>query len=373
MDRQSLTNVRVNDFQSVNQELPHFRMHWHPFEIPTTGIIAENDFSAGYLNYVFSDDVVNGNDFQAGRVAAYPKIYRPFSLGALTATPHAGLIGIAYTNSPEGGSRGLAQGEFGVKLETALSKSTSWWKHVVEPYAHYTFLTTPSVDIDDHFIFTIKDGYNRLNVLRFGTRHAFFTKGHCGVERPIWIDVWANAFFATPTIPQTIPKGYVNIEMEPHARLFLGAEGAWNFAESQVDYYNVRLDWTLNIDVAFGLEYRHRGRFDWRKADFYNFILESTRPIDLLLASPLSDRRDTLLFRTFIRLTPDFATNIYVRHGWHRPLQPAYLEYQVEAIATLIDHWRLTFNYEKRESDNRFSFSLKLDPGPPSLRKAIVD
>ncbi len=30
----------------------------------------------------------------------------------------------------------------------------------------------------------------------------------------------ANAFFATPTIPQTIPKGYVNIEMEPHARLF---------------------------------------------------------------------------------------------------------------------------------------------------------
>ncbi len=43
-----------------------------------------------------------------------------------------------------------------------------------------------------------------------------------------------------------------------------------NFAESQVDYYNVRLDWTLNIDVAFGLEYRHRGRFDWRKADFYN-------------------------------------------------------------------------------------------------------
>jgi hypothetical protein len=364
------TRVRVNNFQSVNQELPSLQLNWHPTEIPSTGIIFENTIKASYLDYVFSEDVPDASSFSSGRFATHPFFYRPFFFGPLTATPEAGFIGIAYSNSPESGSVGQALGEFGVKLESALTKCSAGWKHVVEPYIHYSYLTSPSVSPERHFIFTINDGWDRLNLLRFGVRNSFFIKAPCNVVRPIWIDTWANAFFDTHTIPQTIPRGYLNIEWMPYERIFVGMDGAWHFQEKQIDFYNARIEWSMSENVAFGVEYRYRSRFDWRKADFYSFILESVRSQAELLASPLSDRRDAFLFRTFYRLNPDWAAKFDLRHGWHRVSQSPYLEYQIEMARLIFQHWKLTFKYERRETDNRYSFSILMDPGPPLKRKA---
>lgn len=363
--------VRVNDFQSVNQELPTFAMHWHPFEVPSTGIMVENTFRAGYLDYVFSEDVDNAIDFHSARVATYPRLYRPFFFGPFTATPEAGFIGIGYTNSPGGGSVGQAIGELGFRFDTALSKCYSSVKHVLEPYTHYRYLTQPRVSTDRHYIFTIDDGYDRLNLLRVGCENSFFTHAPCGIARPLWIDLWTNIFFNEKTIPQAVPKGYLKVDWEPTPYLFTQFHGAWNFRHGLADFYNARIDWTLSEDLAFGLEYRHRSRYDWRKGDFYNFILETVRTEAELLASPLSDQRDTFLFRTFLRLTPEWDAKFDLRHGTRRT-QPSFLEYQLEVSTIFFSHWRFAFIYEKREADNRYSASLKLAPGPPPKRRACL-
>lgn len=364
------SKARVNSFQSVNQELPSFTFSTHPIDLFNTGIITENYFKGSYLNYVYSDNVVPASDFHSGRLEVRPKIYRPIHLGPLILTPEIAGVGIAYSNSPDGHSAGLASGDFTLKGETALSQAFARWKHVIEPYAHYKYLTAPRVSNDDHYIFTIQDAYTRLNLLRFGMRHSFYVKTWDYIRRPLWIDLWANAFFDTPTIPQTIPKGYVNMEFKPTERLFLGLDSGWNFQEHQLDFYNSRIEWTWNENVALALEYRHRSRYDWRKADFYNFTLEATRTEEELLASPLSDRRDTFLARVFCRLSPNWNAKFQLRHGWKRENQPNYTEYQIEVGTVLFEHWRFNFSFEKREFDHRFSMSLKLDPAAPSKKKA---
>ncbi|MCH9625235.1 MAG: LPS-assembly protein LptD [Chlamydiales bacterium] len=365
------TRVRVTNFQSVNQELPSLQLHWHTFEIPHTGILVENTFKASYLSYVFSDDIKKASDFGSSRVATHPFFYRPFYLGPLTLTPEAGFVGIGYNNSPnQGGTAGLAFGEFGLKLESAISKSTSRWKHVAEPYLHYNYLTAPSVPLDRHYIFTINDGWDRYNVIRFGMRNSLFIQSVCGIERPLWIDLWANAFINTPTIPLTIPRGYLNLEWQPFERIYCHLEGGWLFFKQKLDYYNARVDWTVGQNLAFSAEYRHRSKYDWRKADFYNFMLESVREQQELLDSPLSDKRDTALFRIFTRINPDWTAKFDMRYGWNREVQDHYLEYQIEATTLIFQHWRLTFIYDKREADNRYSVSFLLDPGPPPKRKA---
>lgn len=358
------TRVRVNDFQSINQELPSFQLQLHPFEIPRTGILFEHTFQASYLDYVFSEDVRHGKNFSSGRVATHPFFYRPTFFGPLTVTPEAGFMGIAYSQSPLGKSRGQALGEFGVKLETVLTKCSVDWKHVVEPYLHYTYLTKPAVSPHDHYIFSIQDGWDRLNQLRFGVKNSFFLKTPGCLVRPLWVELWANAFFDTPTIPVVIPRGYLNLEWLPFDRLALGMEGGWNFRDKQLDYTNARIDYTLNENVAFGIEYRHRSRYDWRKADFYNFILESFHSQSELLHSPLSDRRDTLLFRIFTRPTPDWIATFDFRHGWNREHQRSYFEYHIECGRILFQHWRCTLSYEKLEADDRFRVSLLMLPGP---------
>ncbi|MCH9626687.1 MAG: hypothetical protein S4CHLAM2_03150 [Chlamydiales bacterium] len=363
------SRVRVNQFQSVNQELPTLVFNLHPFEIPYTGILFENTTRGGYLNYVFSEDI-NRDDFHAGRIFTYPHFYRPFFFGPCTVTPEAGFIGIAYTNSPGGASAGQAIGELGVRFNTSLSRCGPNYKHVIEPYLHYRYLTQPRVADDHHFIFTLDDGYDRLNLMRFGVANSLFVKAPCGIARPLWIDLWTNAFFNEKTIPQAIPKAYLDIEWQPYERIFIGMDTGWNFRDKLVDYYNARLDWTLSAHLAFSLEYRHRSPFDWRKADFYNFILETVRTQEELENSVLSDRRDTFLFRTFIRFTPDWTGKFDMRHGWNRERQDPYLEFQAELGTVLYKHWHFKFIYEKREADdNRFSVSLKLEPGPPPKKR----
>lgn len=362
-------DIRVNSFQSINQQLPQAIWTWHPFELGESGIIAENLVKMGYLSYAAADQIPDGPNFRSGRFELRPYLYRPFFLGPLTATPEAGFIGIAYSNGPNGEAVGQALGDLGLRFETALTNYYGCLKHTSEPYAHYHVLTTPRSSIDHHYIFTLEDSYTTLQLLRFGFRQSFFYKTNCAISRPLWIDLWANAFFDVHTIPQAIPKGYADLEWQPFETLLVGVDSCWNFEEKQLDFCNLRTDWTLSQDIAFGVEYRHRGRFAWRKADFYNFVLEAARNQDELLTTAISDRRSTFLARIVYRLNPDWTLKFVYRHGWNRLIaeqtQPSYTEYDIEATTIVFEHWRLGFSYEAREADNRFAFTLKLAPSPP--------
>lgn len=364
------TQVRVNSFQSVEQKLPEFAWTWHPFEIGESGIIAQNVFKAAYNYYVSSDEIPLGPNFQAGRMEVRPYFYRPFPFGPFTLTPEAGFIGIAYSNGPNKKSVGQALGDLGLRFETALAKHFNCFKHVIEPYAHYHVYTAPRSAIDHHFVFTLEDAYTTLQLVRFGVRQSLFYREGCCIGRPLWIDLWANAFFDVPTIAQTIPKGYVNLEWSPLQRLEMGIDSGWNFQEKQLDFYNIWANWTWTQNFATTVEYRHRGRFAWRKADFYNFILEASRFQEILLNSPESDRRDTLLTRLFYRLNPNWAAKFELRHGWNRLIanqtrQRSYTEYLISLDTVAFEQWRLGFTYEAREADKRFYFTLKLAPSPP--------
>ncbi len=364
------TRVRVNTFQSINQELPSFQLNLRPWLIPYTGMIFQNTVRASYLSYVFSEAVVHAHDFASGRFSIHPFVYRPFIFPTCTLTPEAGLTGIGYTNSRLGKAAGQMFGILGARLDSTLYSCNLKWKHAIEPYLHYTYITHPSAGPDDHYIFTIDDGWNRLNQLRFGVRNSWFTKVPYGVARPFWVDLWANAFFATKTIPEVVPKAYLNAEWLPSEYIFVAMNTGWNFQHRQLDFLNIRVDWTLNENLAFGLEYRHRSRYDWRKADFYNFILESTRSQAELLDSPLKDRNDMLLFRIFTRLSPDWTAKFQMRHGWHREFQSPFFEYKIDLSRLFFQHWRLTGSYEHREADDRVTFTFLLDPVPPPCNKA---
>lgn len=375
--------ARVNAFQSVNQRLPEVTWSWHPFEVPHTGIVAQGIFKAGYLDYISSNEIPKGPNLRAGRFEVHPYLYRPFYLGPVTATPEAGLIGIGYTNGPlrkeleplkkefeRGPSSGEAVGQLvgnvGFRVETAFSRYFDSFKQVAEPYAHYYLLTTPRSSINHHYIFTLKDSYGFLQLIRFGMRQSFFYRNSGLFIRPFWVDIWANAFLDVHKIHQAIPRGYLDAEWQPTARLLMTFNSGWNFQERQIDFYNLRGDYTISQDLALSLEYRHRGRFYWRKADFYNFVLEAVRSQKALLESPVSDKRDTFLARFFYRFNPDWTGKFELRHGWrHHHKQRAYTEYEFELATLLYQHWQLSFKFEAREADKRSSVNFKLVPPFP--------
>lgn len=357
------TRVRINPFQTVKQELPTLETHLHPISLSKLGIIADSQAKASYLDFKYADSLINVHDYHSTRLELDQTFYRPFQIGFCTLTPTVGGEVIYYGNSPQHAARWLAFGKFGCEINSKIYKYYETFKHVITPYVSYSYITYPTVSPNYHYIFDIEDGWYRLNMLRFGISQSFYTKGACGnIQRYLFADLFANAFFNTKSIPQTVPKVYARLTFKTLPFLQHSIHTAWDFEKSRLDHFNIKLGWTVSDALAISGEYRHRDSYDWRKADHTNFILDSFRSINELRHSQLSDRRDTLLIHFFYRLNPNWAVEFESRQGWNRLREPKYIEFEIDLLTTLRSAWHLKWSYRYRE-DDKFRVAVNLNVG----------
>jgi hypothetical protein len=321
---------RANPFESMKQDLPTLFLNVRPIEIGRTGLFSMSSLKASYLDFVYSTQLSSSlPSYHSPRIEVREKLYRPFYAGSLTFTPYVGGIGIFYGNSQSSEPKWLGVLSYGARAEAKSWRRFENYKHQIQPYAEFTALSRPTVRPDFHYIFSIQDGYDQINQFRIGTRNLFFSNTRLHTEPFFMADVYGNAFFADKKIPQLMPYGYIDLFWRLPS-LHVTWENAWNFRQHTLQYSNARLQWTVNENVAISLEGRYRSRFDWRKADHDNFILDVSRSQSELLESPLSDQRVTFLTDLFIRLTPFWECRIQSHHGFLRLNERPYNEIKVD-------------------------------------------
>ena len=346
------TYVRINNFQTVKQELPTYQQLWKPYEI-AGGLITDNLINASYIDFKYANNQPSIHNYRSSRLEYSTELYKAFNFGPLIATPQVGGELIYYGNSPQHKSRLLAFGSAGGTINTRLHRYYGDLKHVLSPYSTYTFVSMPTYSPRKHYIFDINDGWVKLNMLKAGFQQFLYTKDGCGsVRRLLAADLNAIAFFDTRTIHCTIPKAYGSLTWYSRPTMKNTAAAAWNFQEHLVDYFHLSSEWTLSDNAALTFEFRHRSAYDWRKANRYNFMLESYRPIYQLLHSAVSDRNDTFLCHGYFRLDPSWALEFEARRGWDRKHEPSYAEYEVDLHGTIRSAWHMTLSYQFKENDH---------------------
>jgi len=353
-----IARIRINPFQTLNQELPTFDWRFRPFVLGDSGIISDNDFEACYLNFVYAKGS-STTDYNSPRYHTENFLYRPFPFSFATFTPQAGFVGNFYGNSPGGDNKWKGIGVFGAEIHSTVYRHFGESKHTVTPYVNYKYYTTPTTSPDLHFIFDANDAWSSLNLMRVGMRHNIYSKSEGKIFSDFSGDIYANAFFDTNTLSKKVPKIYGDFKFTRLRNLLVGLNTAWDFRNDQIDHYNILTKWTRNEDFAISAEYRHRKAFDWRKADRTRFLLESFRTETALQNSSLSDERSTVLANCFYRFAPKWTLHVQSRYG-RRKNSPRYLEYQADVITTIRCNWQIKFSYQKQESDDRFSFHFKL-------------
>lgn len=364
-----IAHLKINQFQTVKQELPTAEVSWRPKTLGTTGIIYASLARASYLDFAYSNDVLNSHDYNSTRLEWRHDFYRPIPLKYLTLTPEAFFLGIYYGNSPQHEERWLGLIGLGAEGKTSFCKMYSNIKHVVEPYIRFDYLTAPTTSPSHHYIFDISDGWFQSNTTRLGIRSSFYFKyGPC-ITRPLYIDLYTYGFFNTPAIGRAFPKAYLTISTLSSPTLRHTFEGGWDFQHGELDHFNVRADWTVSERLALSAEYRHRSAYAWRKADYTNFILDAYRSQRELRHSELSDRRDTVLTSLFYQFDPNWAFQFEIRHGWHRMHEPSYTEFETDLLATLPSAWNLKLSYQHREDDDRVAVYFSIGLNKPSLRR----
>lgn len=365
-----ISQLRVNQFQSVKQELPTVEVSWRPISIAETGIITHSLFRASYLDFAYGNDAPHVHDYNSTRAEWRQTIYRPVPLGFFTVTPQFGGIGIYYGNSPQRKNRFLGVADFGVEAKTSLSKRYGTCLHVIEPYGRFDYLTSPTASPSQHYIFDIDDGWFQSNTLRLGVMNQMYVKHSSGLlTRPIFVDLFTYGFFDTPTIGRTFPKAYLTVSTLTTPTLRQTFESAWDFQHGELDHFNIRADWTVATNLAIRGEYRHRSAYAWRKADYSNFILDAYRKEKVLLHSALSDRRDTLLTSLFYQLDPNWAFQFEMRHGWNRRHEPSYTEFEVDLLGTLQSAMNIKLSYQHKEDDDRVAIYFSIGIKKPNQAK----
>lgn len=341
---------RVNPFESIKQDLPSFYAMARPTEIKNTGIISTNFIRASYLNFQYSDQLLAAlQNFHSPRVEIFQNLYRPIHLGALTLTPAFGGRAIFYGTSPSHSSQWMGLLNYGVRGNCHGQRQFSRYKHVIEPYFEYKALTRPTVPPDNHYIFSIQDGYQKLQQIEIGVRNLLFSHRRPCKEASFTADLFAEAFFSDPVIPQVVPRVYLFLGWKLPS-VYLSWNNCYNFRDRVQDFSNAHLKWTISENAALTLEGRYRSKYDWRKADHDNFILDVSRSWDELLESPVSDRRITILSNLFIRLNPFWELQFESHHGLYRLYkntihEEPFTEFKVHLYTWLSSAWKLHFYY----------------------------
>jgi hypothetical protein len=336
---------RINYFQNINQQLPLVTLDVRPFPLGNSGLIFDNWFSAGYLDYVYSRELTQYlPSSKAGRFETNNTLYRRFNWGPITFTPSAGFVGIFYTNNLHHHAVGQAIGNFGFDLNTRLYKTYPCFNHTLQPYFRYQGLTSPTTPNHKHYIFSIEDGYASENLFRPGVFQAFYPIAN-PLLPDITLDLYTNVFVGHTAFGRTVPKLYTTWEFS-YPSWHVATDIVYNVQELLFDRTNIRTEWTISENAAFAVEFRHRSKYDWRKADHDNYILDIDRPIHELLHSPVSDGRDTLLSRFQFRFSPLWTCHIDTHHGWGRSNEPRYDSYEIKLAVLLTGRWQLQVGYK---------------------------
>ncbi|MCP5506192.1 MAG: LPS-assembly protein LptD [Chlamydiales bacterium] len=355
---------RVNGFQGMKQELPESFWTPKPFVLGSSGIVSENRLKVAYLDYVSAKDIEpDVPDFSAARLSAHHTLYRSFSAGGFSLTPLVGVDGVFYGDSQQDKPAALGVFSYQLLADLTLKKNYPSFRHVLKPYLHYRGMTHPTISPNTPYIFNIQDGFNRLNVIQSGVRNLFYFKDKPLFEPNIIADLSAFTFLGDETFRKVVPKARGTFIWNfPSWRL--SSKLGWNIEKQVLDFANIGLAWTVSEHFAFKTEFRHRSRFDWRKGDPDNFVMEVTRPISELLHSPLSDGRNTLLTRLQMQLAPQWTVRFDSHIGWGRGGEPNYNEARVELITLISTSWclRLIFIHSPapHKKNDRFTFGMSL-------------
>ncbi len=351
---------RINQFQSINQQLPLVSLGIRPFPLGESGVIFQNQFSAGYLNYLYAQGLNSElPTSRAGRFESRNTLYKRFDYGPVSLTPWAGFIGLFYTNTQDHHAAGQAVGSYGFRLNSFLYKNTPNLFHKIEPYLELRGLTSPTTPSSHHFIFSIEDGLAKQNLFRPGVKQSFYFN-----ELPLipetTVDVYSNIFLGSTEFHRGLPKLYATCEFK-YPSWLITTDFIYNIEEYLFDRSNFRSAWTINENAALTFEFRHRSRFDWRKSDQDNFIVDITRSLDELLHSPLSDGRNTYLGKLQLRLSPLWTFHFESHVGTGRKNDPNYFAYEAKMAVLVTGRWQIEFGYKYSPSTRQWIFpSVKL-------------
>jgi len=291
---------RVNDFFSVVETLPELRVDFPRQPVGGTPLYYQGESSAAHLEMRWREfdksrqaGLTDPEDYESWRLDSLHMLYLPFRiLDALQVTPRAGGRITYYDKSSDtplglddfsavfdvddpdnpnsltpiqeydhdGGDKLRLAGEVGLELKSKFyaawpeSRSRFWdtdgLRHIVEPYANYTFAPKPSERRDRLFFFDELDRLLQQHFVRVGVDQRWQTKRRKEIYTLVRMENYADFHFAKEDEHHHLGNLGSRIEFSPKPTLDLWGKAVVDMGEPDLN--------RAEVGVALGDPERHR-------------------------------------------------------------------------------------------------------------------
>ncbi len=236
--------ARLNDFYTQVERLPELWLNINQQEVgDATGVFYESETAGAFLRKRFDERVASeDDDYDAARLDTYHTFSYPLKLaGFLSVVPSLSYRGTYYSKTKETKETVEYKAETTTNLfgavTTTLSSNTvtrvdeggadfrnvlefnlelsfkcfgNWtaddgtpWRHILEPYAQYTYIPEPNLVPEDLYAFDEIDEIDFTNRLRLGLRQHWqckdvfesYNPGDKPVRVPrefLWLDIYGD-------------------------------------------------------------------------------------------------------------------------------------------------------------------------------------
>jgi LPS-assembly protein len=296
---------RLNDFYSDLDRMPEGSIDFQRRRLGDTAFYYEGLTSVGYLEQLYADGS-SDEDYSSFRFDTENQIYMPQKYyGFLNLTPRVGYRATYYSDTVRTESETLVEDvatetfvvnangttttvtsvetqtntvihsiNNGAEMRSLFElgfdvsfKAFKLWeggvvtplRHVVEPYAKYTFVPEPSVGPEDLYQFDSVDSLGEQHNVRVGVQNRWQTKRGGSAWQLAEVDVWTWYRFADEYDEDSdgLDDLFFDADLLPNRSLRLDVDGQYDTDESELAVLNTRLrflrsgKWRGNIEHRF--------------------------------------------------------------------------------------------------------------------------
>ncbi len=260
-------NHRVNDFyQNVNR-MPDAWFDTALLELGNTGIYYESQTSGGLLEYEYADyGLTNGvhDSYDTFRFDTRHELNKPFkALGFLSVVPRIAYRGTYYSKTKEKREEAYVN-EFGTndtrtvtvegggelrnlfELGTEVSfKAYGFYdgadgriyRHVLEPYANWTYIPEPNLRPADLYQFDSIDKLDMGHYVRLGLRQLVQRKeAQGGISERLDLDLYTVYFFEDAQGDNGIERYGADMVWHPTDDIKIDADAVYDAKENEFDH-----------------------------------------------------------------------------------------------------------------------------------------
>lgn len=349
---------RLNDFYSVVERLPEARLDLPRQALGDSGLYYQGHAAAAQLKMRWREfdkprppGLEDPADYETWRFDTLHMLYAPMKLRDLVqVVPRAGLRLTHYgdsSNQPltfddlvnlidvddpdnpddstdivnydeQGRARTRIAGELGLELSAKFyrtwqsTQSRRWQvdglRHVVQPYANYTYSPSPSEERENLFFFDTIDRLNEQHFVRTGVRQRWQTKRSDAIYTLASMDTYADFHFTKKDRRHSLGDLGTILELRPSDRLRLWGLAVADMGEPDLNRAEVGTEFGDPRRFVVGVSYAYVNRY----ASQRTYSMGSFLP-DYAWGQPLErfyDRSHSLTLRLEFPITPKTSGRI---------------------------------------------------------------